>query len=168
MKVYWDNVIASGAARGDLPPQEMAVLARLSQDPCRGRVEVVTSRESWREQERASDESVRATLEQARSDVPLVERDHEVRGFSELQDQLGGFVTIPLVTDIVDEQLFAALQAQRLKAADARHLMYAVSNGCERFVTMDPDFINVRASLEPLCRGLRIVTLAELAQDLGC
>ena len=82
-------------------------------------------------------------------------------------DYLGGFITNPLVTDIVDDALFAALNAQGLRDAAARHLMYAVCNACDRFVTLDPDFLDRRDALEAQCRGLRIVKPSELVTELS-
>jgi hypothetical protein len=61
------------------------------------------------------------------------------------------------VTDIVDEALFATLRNFGLKDPDARHLMYAVSNGCVRFVTTDPDFIKGREAIHAVCPPIRIV-----------
>jgi hypothetical protein len=40
---------------------------------------------------------------------------------------------------MADEALLAAFKKAGLKDADARHLMYAVHSGCNRFVTTDPD-----------------------------
>ncbi len=79
----------------------------------------------------------------------------------------GGFISNPLVTDIIDEQLFARLKAAGLKDADARHLMYAAANGCDRFVTLDPDFLNGREVLQAHCQGLRIVRPSELVAELS-
>jgi len=55
-----------------------------------------------------------------------------------------------------------------LKEADARHLMYAICNGCDRFVTLDRDFLNRLPSLHSLCRGLKICRSTELAAELAC
>ncbi len=53
MKVYLDNVIASARVREDLASLEERQALRLVQEhPNFGKLEIVTSRESWREQER--------------------------------------------------------------------------------------------------------------------
>jgi predicted nucleic acid-binding protein len=80
-----------------------------------------------------------------------------------------------LVGDVVDRPLYEEILAAGLKKdrgrserqSDALHLMYAVHDQCEWFVTLDPDFHDIRAKLEPLCRGLRIVTPGELEADLS-
>jgi predicted nucleic acid-binding protein len=73
----------------------------------------------------------------------------------------------PMVSDIVDEALFADLKAMGLpNDSDARHLMYAVENKCDRFVTLDPDFLDRRDALHVRCPTIRIVRPSELAAEL--
>jgi hypothetical protein len=51
---------------------------------------------------------------------------------------------------------------------DAKHLMYAVHNECDRFVTLDwKDLFPLRATIEPLCRGMKIVVPSELVAKLS-
>ena len=166
MRVYLDNVAASGRVTGDLSPSEMKALQEIEHAHAAGRIKRVTSRESWREQDRTRDSVKRARLEAARGEVSVVATDHVPLGFSHLQDQYGGFIANPLVTDVVDGPLFADLKSIGLQDADARHLMYAVVNACERFVTLDPDFVNRRAALQALCPSMRVVTPLELATEL--
>jgi hypothetical protein len=72
------------------------------------------------------------------------------------------------VTEVVDDPLLAAFTTAGLKdAADARHLMYAVHNKCNRFVTTDPHFLTRRAKLTPLTRGLLIKKPSELAAEMA-
>ena len=167
MKVYLDNVITSGMVLSDLQPaDEMNAVCTIEQLASQGALDACTSRESWREQDRTRDPAKRAMLEQARPDVPVVHKDHEVVGFSYLQDQYGGFISNPLITDIIDDVLFNDLRSQGLDHEDARHLMYAVCNGCERFVTLDPDFLTRRVGLEARCKAIRIVKPSELVVEL--
>jgi len=85
-----------------------------------------------------------------------------------LYDNRGMFYgNSPILTEMVDAELFAAFKKAGLKAADARHLMYAVHNGCDRFITTDPDFINRRTQLEAVGRGIRIQKPSELLAELG-
>ena len=79
---------------------------------------------------------------------------------------MGTIAVTPIITDIVDEALFADLKGIGLNDSDAKHLMYAFKNACDRFVTLDPDFLDRRASLEARCQALRIVTPSELAAEL--
>jgi len=72
----------------------------------------------------------------------------------------------PLLTDIVDEAMFLKLQTLGLKGADARHLMYALCNGCVRFVTTDPDFLKRRSVIEAAYAQVRIVMPTELLQQM--
>ncbi len=161
LRVYLDNVAASGRILGDLVPDtEMESLRRIEGADVAGHLEMVTSRQSWREQERTRDPVKRATLESARGEVSVVATDHTVLGFS------GGSTTTPLVTDIVDGHLFDDLKSIGLDDEDAKHLMYAVANGCQVFVTLDPDFLGRRVALQVRCPSLRILKPSELAAEL--
>jgi hypothetical protein len=81
-------------------------------------------------------------------------------------DRLG--TVTPFVTEYVDADLFHSFTKLGLKDADARHLMYAVHNGCDRFATVDRNFLYARRPrLEVLCRGLKITTPVELAAWLN-
>jgi len=164
MRIYFDNVIDSGVKRGDLhPPEELEAARALDADPS---LEAVTSRQSWREQERTRDDTTRQLLKDARPEVPTVPDDHRVLGMAHYQDRFGGMMSMPLVSDITDRALYDALVAAGLKTDDAQHLMYAVTNGCERFVTMDTkDILPIRHQLEPLCRGLKIARPTELVAE---
>ena len=92
----------------------------------------------------------------------------ELTGFASAQDQLGGLVTIPIMTDIVDEALLRDLQQRGADIDDAKHLMYAVHHACDCFITLDEkDILPIRATLEGACRGLKILTPSELLTQLG-
>jgi len=167
MRVYLDNVIASALVRGDLAePLEMEALRSLDAQARLGKLEIVTSRESWREQERTKSPETCEELRNARSGVPVVSYDHRLLGFNMIDYGYRGFIASPLVTDIVDEALFATLRDLSLKDADARHLMYAVSNWCVRFVTTDPDFIERREAIQVVCPAIRIVKPSELLAEI--
>ena len=164
MKVYIDNMIASAVVRRDLAElPEMEALNRL-QDIAP--LEIVTSRESWREQERTKNPDVRAELRDARSGIPVVADDHKLLGFNTINYGYHGFITSPLVTDIVDEPTFAKLKDLGLEDADARHLMYALHNGCVRFVTTDPHFLTRRDGIEATYPAIRVVKPSELLQEV--
>jgi len=124
MRVYLDNVAASGRVVGDLTPaEEMEALRRIESAHSAGIIKIVTSRESWREQERTTNPVKRAKLEAARSEVSVVANDHVVLGFfSPLTNRYGSVVIAPIITDIVDEALFADLRGLGLDDSDAKHL----------------------------------------------
>jgi hypothetical protein len=148
MRVYLDNVAASGRVVEDLvPAAEMEALRRIESAHSGGILKMVTSRESWREQERTKDPVKRATLEAARGKVSAVATDHVLLGFNHLTGPYGTIAVTPIITDIVDEALFADLKGIGLRDSDAKHLMYAVTNACDRFVTLDRDFLDRRAAL---------------------
>lgn len=167
LRVYYDNVIASGLVTGDIKPdEEMAALREIEIAHAAGFIKRVTSRESWREQERTRDAARRSQLEDARDQVSVVQADHRVVDFENLDDPSGTIATNPIVSDIVDQHLFADLKAIGLEDSDARHFMYAAANNCHRFVTLDPHFLNRRLELEKRCPFLRVVKPSELAEEL--
>jgi predicted nucleic acid-binding protein len=167
MKAYFDNCIESGRVRADLqPPSEMAAVVSLQKASDEGKMEIVTSRETHREQDRTKDPMRRAQLVESRGATPVVPNDHKLLGIHNQMDRLGTVATTPMITEIIDEELFKGLTAAGLEPSDARHLMYAAGNGCDRFVTTDPDFTSRRPQLESLCRGLKIVTPSELEAEL--
>jgi hypothetical protein len=167
IRVYLDNVAASGRVVGDLvPATEMEALRRIESAHSAGILKMVTSRESWREQELTKDPIKRSKLDAARGEVSAVATDHVLLGFNHLEGRYGTTVVSPILTDIVDELLFADLKRIGLCNSDAKHLMYAFTNACDRFVTLDPDFLDRRASLGARCPSLRIVKPSELAGEL--
>ena len=167
MRVYLDNVAASGRVVGDLGPRaEMEALRLIERAHSAGILEMMTSRESWREQERTEDIVKRAALEAARGEVSAVATDHILLGFNHLAGPYGTIAVTPIITDIVDEALFADLKGIGLDDSDAKHLMYAFTNSCDRFLTLDPDFLGRRAPLEARCQSLCIVTPSELVDEL--
>jgi hypothetical protein len=170
MKVYLDNVIASGKIRGDLqPPEEMAAVHFLAKADEKGQIEIYTSRWSWAEQERTRDDLVRVKLRESRGEIEVVPDDHRLLGFWNQEDPRFGTVSVsPMLTEIVDERLFSDLKSAGISNGDARHLMYAIHNKCDRFVTLDTDdLLPKRSDVAPLCRGTRMVTPSELAAELS-
>src|SRR5712692_2458786 len=167
LRVYLDNVIASAWIRGDLGSPEQQTALRLIQEHMNfDKLEIVTSRESWREQDRTRDAEVREQLRTSRERMAVVPKDHKLLGFNSVDLGYRGFISSPLITDIVDEAMFLGLQAAGLKSADARHLMYALCNGCVRFVTTDPDFLNRRQAIEANYPQIRIVKPSKILQEM--
>jgi hypothetical protein len=134
----------------------------------RDQLKIVTSREAWREQDRTRDADLRSQFEEDRRNVEVVRDDHRMLGASARYDNHGNwYANCPILTEIVDETLFAALKTEGLEDADARHFMYAVHNGCDRFVTLDPHFLDRRPQLQAMGRGMLIQRPSDLATELG-
>jgi hypothetical protein len=167
MRVYYDNVIASGLVTRDIAPDsERVAVDEIEAAHAAGQIKRVTSRESWREQERTRDDTRRSRLESARDLVSVVQADHRVLEFANIDGPFGTIAANPIVTDLVDEPLFADLKALGLKDADARHFMYAAANSCDCFITLDPDFLGRKQMLEERCPSLRVMKPSELAAEL--
>jgi predicted nucleic acid-binding protein len=170
MKAYLDNVIVSGMVRGDLqPPEEMAAVGALAKADEKRQIEIYTSRWTWAEQDRTGDEFVRVKFKEFRGKIEIVADDHRVLGFWNDEDPRFGTVsTNPMVTEFVDERLFSDLKKAGISDGDAKHLMYAIHNKCDRFVTLDTyDLLPMRSDVAPLCRGTKIVRPSELALELS-
>jgi hypothetical protein len=169
MEAYLDNCVVSGMVKGDLAPRkpaEMAAIPILKIAVDDGGLRLVTSRESHRERDRATDPTVRALLAHARPEFPLVPENEKLLGINTYWGAGGWPISNPMLTEYVDRDLYENFKNAGLKDADARHLMYAVHNKCDRFVTTDPGFLDRRSQLVPLCENTKIVTPSELAGEL--
>jgi len=165
IRVYYDNVIVSGRIVEDLGPAEVAAVKRNERAHEFGVIWRVTSRQAWREQEGAP-EPLRSTLHAARGDLSVVASDHVVLGAAALEGLYGTSATLPLVTDIVDQELFRDLKALWLRDSDAKHLMYAAHNNCVRFLMLDRHFLKRKPALEARCGAIIILKPSELVREL--
>lgn len=171
MKVYYDNDILSRLVRTDETGPESDALMLLQALCTEGRFTKVTSRLSWREQQCTPVEKTRLALKQNRRDTPIVNEDWVPGSYATLEDENGSFASWYTGTHVVDEDLYRALLNFGLVGVDASHLMYAIHNLCDRFLTLDGHFLgkssnSKREELEKLCRGLRIVKPSELVVEL--
>ncbi len=98
--------------------------------------------------------------------LELAKDDHKVLGSYTTTDRLGGCTSIPLVTDIVNEPLYSALFSFGIKVDDAKHLMYAIHNGFDYFVTRDKGILNRRAQVEALSASIRVRKPADAVDEL--
>jgi hypothetical protein len=135
-RVYLDNVIVCGRIIEDLdPPEEMEAVRAIEKLHAEGRIKQVTSRHSWREQDRSTRPAMLAAFTARRDEVSVVQADHLLLGFNNQDLGRHGFISSPIISDIVDDELFADLKSAGLEDDDAKHVMYAVENDCEVFVT---------------------------------
>jgi hypothetical protein len=168
-RVYLDNVITSGWVLKDLKPQEdMEAVERLYALHDAGIIKRVTSKISGIEQARTIDAQKRAALAVSADLVSVVQNDHRLLGFASLDYGARGFISYPLMDDIVDPTLFEQLTKNGgLKDADAKHVMYAVANDCHQFVTLDTrDLLPKRSAIESICPQLKVMTPTEAVAAL--
>jgi len=103
-----------------------------------GVLEMVTSRVTLRETERTKDEQTRRNLKEDSNNLTPVAEDEKVLGFQTLQDQYGGSISYPLVSDVQDEKIFSELCSVGLPdREDTQHLTQAICNECRVFLTVD-------------------------------
>ena len=72
-----------------------------------------------------------------------------------------------MLTEYVDADLYEKFKKAGLEEADARHLMYAVHNKCDRFVTTDRVILSLSSQLAALCGNTQIAKPSELAVELS-
>jgi hypothetical protein len=94
----------------------MAAVEALLKAEAEGKVEIVTSRETWREQDKAANPTVRAQLAQARGEIPVASNDHKLVGIHNQMDRLGTVSATPIISDIIDNALHPVLQAIQASA----------------------------------------------------
>jgi hypothetical protein len=164
-----DNVIVSGRARKELgPPEEMRAVEMLDRLHEAGRIKLVTSKWTRIEQARTKDPAVVSVLAAHAGDLSVVQPDSRVLGFSNLDYGRRGFISSPIMTDIVDDDLHAKLRGAGVEEDDAMHVMYAVASKCEVFLTLDTrDILPIRSAIEAICSPLRILTPTELIAELA-
>jgi hypothetical protein len=166
--VYLDNCIVSGEARGDLsPPSELSAVSVLRALEAAGRIDLFTSRLTWHEQGHTKQPLIRAQLEAARGNTSTVPVDTKHLGGRMQAIHGGGFISVPMLTDILDSALYNDVRSLGLKDIDARHLVHAHVNNCAWFVTTDPDFTAITAMLEARCHGFRIAVPSLAAAELS-
>jgi hypothetical protein len=161
-RAYADNNVVSAITRRDCEPDSIVKLLEMHR---RGVITLFTSAQSPREMGHAPAQ-YQAKLQKDLDELERVQDDHRVLGFYTVNDQYGGCICNPLVTDIVDEVLFGKLLAAGLARDDAQHFMYASHNKYDCFLTCDRDFLNRRAALELLCPSIRILKPSELVAEM--
>jgi hypothetical protein len=165
--VYLDNMIACAIIEGDLGAGEQKILDELVViEKRRDTIRFQVSLEAQREVERTRDEEKRKRLKAGISQIDHVQESGKLLGYN-IQD-LGhyGFISSPLISDVVDPAIFAQLAAFGVKKSDTIHFVNAVHNKCDVFLTTDPKFMECRPQLEALYRQIIVRKPSELLADL--
>jgi len=174
-KAYLDNMIDSARTEQDLVRTEMEATNKLLEAGANGALELLGSGLNSDEQAKTRDEAKRLRLAQAER-LPRVEKETELLGINIIYPSgLGGAINSPNLNAILDQVLMDTFHAPGtankaktpLAKLDAQHLMCAVVNCCDWFVTTDPIILNKKVTLEDSCRGLHIVKPSELVAELG-
>jgi predicted nucleic acid-binding protein len=168
LRVYFDTVITSGRVSRDLsPPEEMAAVDRLELFHEEGQIKRVSSKWSQIEQTRTKNPVTRFAFRERWNEVSVVQPDHKLLGFNSVDMGRRGFINSPLITDIVDEEVFTKLKAVGLEDTDAKHVMCAIVGKCDVFVTLDTkDILPRRVAVEAACPEIRIRKPTELLAEL--
>lgn len=132
--LYLDNNLVSAIIQDDQNDAEMDALIWLLEQRKAGMMQVVTSEVSRREIERLKGDTRRPVqmVYSLIDDVPFVE-DHRLLGFHSQWGRLGGTV-LPLIED---HPVSSKLRQIGLDRTDAHHVMLAILEECDFFLTCD-------------------------------
>ena len=147
----------------------MTAIDSLLQNAKQDDLSLVTSRESMREIERTPVEATKRDLESTYATFEVVEDDHVVLGSSLYTDKWTS-ISMPFVSDVVDKAVFEKIGKIGITGSDQRHLMYAIHNKCDVFLTSDrKDFIKGtrRRDIEDTFPQIKVRTPVELLTEIA-
>jgi hypothetical protein len=163
---YLDNDVICGIAKKDLRVEEDAAMRWLLELQCQGRIYLVTSEVAkrelakWNEDKRPDAEKVYESLQW----VKYIE-DHTLMGYNNQWSCQGGWST-PIMED---DPVAKALWDLGLTRTDSHHLMLAIHDQCDYFVTCDQRTILCRRRpIEAEFLGIRLMLPSELRSEMGC
>jgi hypothetical protein len=98
--------------------------------------EIFKSRVSRKEVERTANPQQKARLQDNLEKYQQIPQDEKLLGFNIQSDPLT-FISSPLMSDILDEKLYAELTQRGLSPDEAHHISHAICNHCDVFLTDD-------------------------------
>ena len=167
LSVYLDNMIACAITERDLANGEQKSLDELvTIEKRRDKIRFQISDEAQREVERTRDQQKRERLKAGISQIESVQESSKLRGFN-IQD-LGryGFMSSPLLSEVLDPAMLAQLATLGFERSDSIHFINAVCNKCDVFLTTDPRFMQHRPELECLYQQIVIRKPSALLAEL--
>ncbi len=149
LKLYLDNDVFSAMMvkqEPDMTEIENAAIVRIRSKAARNELTLVASEVHRREIDKVPGQH-RAPYQSALGILPQVEfvEDHTLLGFNTVGDPRGGFVTSPLIEDDAIARVLWGLGVKRL---DAHHLMVAIRNRCDVFLTCDGGILARREAIQ--------------------
>lgn len=165
-KAYLDNNVVCGITKDDLPVGEPEALTDLLRLHSERKISVVTSEitrremETWRGKNRPAAERVFYLLEK----VEFIQ-DHTVHGFANQEGPMGTVCSYPIVSD---DPASRELRDIGLDRTDAHHVMLAVHNGCDYFITCDTkSILKYRPDVEAKYPKIKLRKPSELVAELA-
>jgi hypothetical protein len=164
-RVYLDNNLL-GPNAGDYVDEALA-LREIEDGRAAGRwlLEWLVSGRTANELEKAPI-ARREALRAAYDAATRLKDDHLLKGFSNLDFGVRGYISNPLVADVPDERLYAELSELGVKVMDARHLTVAIHNKCDVFLTCDEGILKRREEIQRRYGAIRILRPPELLERL--
>jgi hypothetical protein len=131
-------------------------------------MEIFKSRVSRKEVERTSKPEQRAKLQSDLDALQQIAQDERLLGFN-IQSDRFTFISSPLMSDILDEEIYNELIQRGLTPDDAHHISHAIYNHCDVFLTHDMHSIVKphREWIEERFPTLKVFLPSELLQWLN-
>jgi len=167
IRVYLDNNLLGPNAEDYKDEADALRRIEAGRSGERWLLEWVVSRRTANELEKTRDVVRREALRAAYTAATILEDDHTVKGFNDIDLGRWGYISNPMVADVPDEGLFAALREMGLDVMDARHLTVAIHNDCDVFLTMDGVLLKQRASITARYPRIDVLTPSQLWERLN-
>ena len=162
IRVYLDNNILGPNAEDYKEEADAWRSIEAGRQGGRWLIQWVVSRRTANELEKTRDVVRREALQAAYAAATILEDDHTVKGFNDIDLGRWGYISNPMVADVPDERLFAELRGMGLDVMDGRHLTVAIHNGCDVFLTKDRKVLKLRASITARYPLIDVMTPSQL------
>ena len=143
--IYCDTSTLFHNVRGQNVTREIQALEILLEAHRTGKCIMRRSRVALRDLDVTKDLAQRGNLKADYNALGEVANDEVVKGLANFSDRLGTFITVPMVSDVQDDNRCAMLVKRGLDLRDAQHITQAICNGCHVFLTRDEKTINKSA-----------------------
>jgi predicted nucleic acid-binding protein len=167
LKIYCDTSVLPNNIRG--PQQaERDAMKKLIEAHRVAKCILQRSRVVRREVDETNKLPQRQKLKRDHDALENIAKDERVKGFTHTSDRLGGFATVPIVSDKQDDDLYAKLVAHGLSPKDAEHVTQAICNDCDLFLTCDKKtIINPHRHWIEKTYPIRVRLPSEVVSELG-
>jgi hypothetical protein len=159
-----DTLLANIRHTDEKSHGERQALEKLLEMRASGRVVLLFSRVSSLEVANTEKEEQRDKLDADRMDLEPVVKEENVSGFQCMPGPTGSWISNP-VSDL-DQLAYQDCKRQGLGERDSLHILRAVENACDVFMTRDKKIIKHRGWLEQRFPGLKIRKPSELVEEL--
>lgn len=162
MKIYCDTDTLFSNVRE--APTERAALERLLVDHRAGKIVMCCSQVNRLEVANTKEQETRDKLEADYMALDPVAKEESVSGFQIIPGPTGSFTSDP-VSDL-NSPVYKECRTRGLRERDTLHILRAVENACDVFLTRDGGIRRRRDWLEKRFSGLKIRLPSQLVAEL--